>query len=127
MIDIGLQASENPVTEAQVDAATAWIVATPERPRWRDLPHGATLARDRRRAALRAPWPPPNCLSGCRVRGVACWSDLRASRRGTEQDEGRRVMRAYFAASLAGAGAGLLILAVGGIERAANRRMGVRA
>ncbi len=43
MIATDLQASESPVSEAQVDASTAWIVVTPEKPRWRDVPHGKAL------------------------------------------------------------------------------------
>ena len=48
-----LRTSDNPVTEAQIDAATAWICVTPEKPRWRGVPHGRTLGlRHARRAAM---------------------------------------------------------------------------
>ncbi len=43
MMTIDLQASDNPATDTQVDAAAAWIVVSPDKPRWRDLPHGKTL------------------------------------------------------------------------------------
>ena len=44
MTAIDLQASDHPPTDPQVDAAAAWIVVSPEKPRWRDIPHGKTLA-----------------------------------------------------------------------------------
>lgn len=48
-----LTGSEHPVTEAQVDAVTAWLCVTPEKPRWRGMPHGRSLAlrHDRQPAA----------------------------------------------------------------------------
>jgi leucyl aminopeptidase len=57
MIAVELRASASPLTETQVDAALAWIVATPEQPRWRDVPHGATLGlRHARQAAAAEAW-----------------------------------------------------------------------
>ena len=43
-IEAALSGSEQPVTETQVDAVTAWICVTPEKPRWRGVPHARTLA-----------------------------------------------------------------------------------
>lgn len=48
-----LAASDVPLADAQVDAVSAWICVTADKPRWRGLPHGRTLGlRHARQAAV---------------------------------------------------------------------------
>lgn len=47
-------ASESDPAEAQVDAVSAWVCVTPEKPRWRGVPHGRTLGLRHARQAANA-------------------------------------------------------------------------
>ena len=58
-IQTALSSSDHAVTEAQVDASSAWVCVTPETPRWRVLPHGQVLVRRHARqaaAGANEPW-----------------------------------------------------------------------